>query len=66
MNDSAVLIPDMTTLQITDDLELLLAILPVRIQNSLQENDRASELIEVIMDLGRLPEARLRRRRGIS
>lgn len=48
----------MTTLQITDDLELLLAILPEQIRNNLQENDRASELIEVIMDLGRLPEAR--------
>lgn len=49
---------DMTTLQITDDLDLLLAILPPRIHAALQQANRASELIEVIMDLGRLPEAR--------
>lgn len=49
---------DMTTLQITDDLDLLLAILPPRIHAALEEANRASELIEVIMDLGRLPEAR--------
>lgn len=49
---------DMTTLQITDDLDLLLAILPPRIRLALEQANRASELIEVIMDLGRLPEAR--------
>lgn len=49
---------DMTTLQITDDLDLLLAILPPRIHAALEQANRASELIEVIMDLGRLPEAR--------
>ena len=49
---------DMTTLQITDDLDLLLAILPPRIRTALEQANRASELIEVIMDLGRLPEAR--------
>lgn len=49
---------DMTTLQITDDLDLLLAILPPRIHAALEEANRASELIEVIMDVGRLPEAR--------
>lgn len=49
---------EMTTLQITDDLDLLLAILPPRIRTSLEQVNRASELIEVIMDLGRLPEAR--------
>ncbi|MCE7981014.1 MAG: AAA family ATPase [Caldilinea sp. CFX5] len=48
----------MTTLQITDDLDLLLAILPPRIHAALEEANRASELIEVIMDVGRLPEAR--------
>ena len=48
----------MTALQITDDLDLLLAILPPRIRTSLEQANRASELIEVIMDLGRLPEAR--------
>ena len=49
---------DMTTLQITDDLDLLLAILPPRIRTALEQANRASELIEVILDLGRLPEAR--------
>lgn len=49
---------DMTTLQITDDLDLLLAILPSRIRTALEQANRTSELIEVIMDLGRLPEAR--------
>jgi len=49
---------DMTTLQITDDLDLLLAILPPRIRTSLEQVNRSTELIEVIMDLGRLPEAR--------
>lgn len=48
----------MTTLQITDDLDLLLAILPPRIHAALEAANRASELIEVIMDVGRLPEAR--------
>ncbi len=49
---------DMTTLQITDDLDLLLAILPQRIRVALDQANRSAELIEVIMDLGRLPEAR--------
>lgn len=49
---------DMTTLQITDDLDLLLAILPPRIRTALEQANRASELIEVILDLGRRPEAR--------
>jgi len=48
----------MTTLQITDDLDLLLSILPSRIRTALEQVNRASELVEVIMDLGRLPEAR--------
>ena len=50
---------DMTTVQkITDDLDLLLAILPQRIRVALDQANRSAELIEVIMDLGRLPEAR--------
>ena len=46
------------TLRIADDLDLLFAVLPQRIRNSLQQLDRASDLIEIVMDLGRLPEAR--------
>jgi stage III sporulation protein SpoIIIAA len=48
----------MNTLQITDDLDLLLAVLPERIRNALERSERKANLIEVIMDLGRLPEAR--------
>ncbi|RME57331.1 MAG: AAA family ATPase, partial [Caldilineae bacterium] len=46
------------TLRITDDLDLLLDVLPIRIQTALREIGRPAELIEVVMDLGRLPEAR--------
>lgn len=48
----------MSTLQITDDLELMLAVLPDRIREALEQANRQSDLIEVVMDLGRLPEAR--------
>ena len=48
----------MNTLQITDDLDLLLAVLPERITEALEQSDRKSSLIEIVMDLGRLPEAR--------
>ena len=51
-------VPHTATLQITDDLDLLLEILPERIQEALQKAEGASDLIEVVMDLGRLPEAR--------
>lgn len=50
--------PTLAPLQITDDLELLLAILPPRVRAALEQANRSAELIEVIMDLGRLPEAR--------
>lgn len=43
---------------VTDDLDLLLEALPPRIVESLQSGDRRTALLEVIMDLGRLPEAR--------
>ncbi len=49
---------NMTGLQITDDLEVLLAILPDRIRTALDAANRSADLIEIIMDLGRLPEAR--------
>ena len=48
----------MNTLQITDDLDLLLAVLPERIRRALEQSERKGTLVEVIMDLGRLPEAR--------
>lgn len=46
------------TLRITDDLDLLLDVLPNRIRESLREIGRPADLIEIVMDLGRLPEAR--------
>lgn len=50
----------MTTeqLNITDDLDDLLAVLPPEITVRLQEIDRGGDLIEIILDLGRYPEAR--------
>jgi stage III sporulation protein SpoIIIAA len=42
---------------VTDDLDVLLAVLPERIRLALQRRDVAN-LLEVILDLGRLPEAR--------
>ena len=48
----------MSSLQISDDLELLLEVLPDRIRKALEQANRPSDLIEIVMDLGRLPEAR--------
>src|SRR5262245_50409501 len=48
----------MATLQITDDLELMLDILPAPVRSALEQVNQSAELLEVIMDLGRLPEAR--------
>jgi stage III sporulation protein SpoIIIAA len=46
-------------LQVTDDLSLLLAVLPARIRQPIEEMPDQTELLEVVMDLGRFPEARL-------
>ena len=46
-------------LQVTDDLGLLLEVLPARIRQPIEEMPDQAELLEVVMDLGRLPEARL-------
>ncbi|MCK9519897.1 MAG: AAA family ATPase, partial [Dehalococcoidia bacterium] len=43
---------------VTDDLDLLLDALPPRIAEALQEDGRRQDLLEVVLDLGRLPEAR--------
>jgi len=43
---------------ITDDLEALLAALPPDIHNAVNRLDNRSELLEIVMDLGRLPEGR--------
>jgi len=44
--------------RITDDLDAMLERLPPHIAQPLRERENRSELLEVVMDLGRLPEAR--------
>lgn len=44
--------------RITDDLQALINALPERIQSALDKHPRSSELLEIVMDLGRMPEAR--------
>ncbi|MGI9148195.1 MAG: R3H domain-containing nucleic acid-binding protein [Chloroflexota bacterium] len=44
---------------VTDDLDQLLAVLPPHICDPLQDLQDRKELLEVVMDLGREPEARL-------
>lgn len=44
--------------RITDDLDAMLERLPPHIAQPLREREDRSELLEVVMDLGRLPEAR--------
>ncbi|MFN8636680.1 MAG: R3H domain-containing nucleic acid-binding protein [Chloroflexota bacterium] len=46
-------------LQVTDDLGLLLEVLPARIREPIEAMPDQAELLEVVMDLGRMPEARL-------
>lgn len=48
----------MPELKITDDLELLYQALPPRIEKPLREYNRRDDLLEVVLDLGREPEAR--------
>lgn len=49
----------MTTEQlITDDLDLLLNVLPKHLEEHLRKINRGDELLEIVMDLGRVPEAR--------
>ncbi len=43
---------------ITDDLDMLLDALPPHISESIRHREDRSELLEVVMDLGRPPEAR--------
>jgi stage III sporulation protein SpoIIIAA len=48
----------MTQLQITDDLHALLNVLPPSIAKAVQDFDDSDNLLEVILDLGRVPTAR--------
>jgi len=45
-------------LKITDDLVALLHVLPPHVKDALTQANRADELLEVVLDLGRRPEAR--------
>jgi hypothetical protein len=44
--------------QVTDDLNKLLNILPNHLRDRLQTHPQRDQLVEVVMDLGRRPEAR--------
>jgi len=48
----------MPELKITDDLEQLYQALPPRVDTPLREMNRREQLLEVVLDLGREPEAR--------
>ena len=48
----------MTQLKITDDLEALLEVLPVDIREAVEKADDSENLLEIILDLGRVPTAR--------
>ncbi|MEL6554090.1 MAG: R3H domain-containing nucleic acid-binding protein [Cyanobacteria bacterium J06621_11] len=49
---------DLTSQEVTDDLPQLLAVLPEYIREKLENHPHQAQLIEVILDLGRQPEAR--------
>jgi stage III sporulation protein SpoIIIAA len=44
--------------KITDDLEALLQVLPPTVEQSLRAANQGDSLLEVVLDVGRLPEAR--------
>ncbi|MEJ5240196.1 MAG: R3H domain-containing nucleic acid-binding protein [Anaerolineales bacterium] len=48
----------MSQLRITDDLEALLAVLPEDIRRAVEQANDSDNLLEVILDLGRVPTAR--------
>jgi stage III sporulation protein SpoIIIAA len=45
-------------ISVTDDLEVLLAVLPPEVRRGIEDERTREELLEVILDLGRRPEAR--------
>jgi stage III sporulation protein SpoIIIAA len=45
-------------IRITDDLGLLLEVLPPRVRDRLDRHPKREDLIEIVLDLGRPPEAR--------
>jgi stage III sporulation protein SpoIIIAA len=49
----------MTRRQITDDIDALLGVLPGDIQSAVRERNNTADLLEIILDLGRVPTSRL-------
>ena len=47
-----------TPQRITDDLDRLLAVLPAPVREALEPPEAREQLLEVVLDLGRVPEAR--------
>jgi stage III sporulation protein SpoIIIAA len=52
------MIEKMQNKKITDDLDALLGVLPIEISKSVRSANDSSNLLEVILDLGRVPTAR--------
>ncbi len=50
--------PSATTRRISDDLDRLLAVLPPAVAEALASPQAREQLLEVVLDLGRVPEAR--------
>jgi stage III sporulation protein SpoIIIAA len=48
----------MTQHRITDDLEALLEVLPTNIRHAVEKANNSEKLLEIVIDLGRLPAAR--------
>ena len=55
----------MTQLKITDDLEALLDVLPADIRKAVEKADDSENLLEIILDLGRVPTARFVERESV-
>ena len=45
-------------IHITDNLDVLLGVLPPQIREAVERQPELDELLEVVLDLGREPEAR--------
>jgi stage III sporulation protein SpoIIIAA len=50
--------PSLSPQRVTDDLDRLLAVLPAVVQQALADPGEREGLLEVVLDLGRVPEAR--------
>ena len=44
--------------RLTDDLDLLLAVMPPEVRQAIEGQPGGDEILEVVLDLGRIPEAR--------